>query len=69
MKEFIWVLAIISVVYFIKKYLVPYLVFKFMFWLMAIRIKRMAKRHGGEIGKQLKDISEQLRAVSKEEKL
>jgi hypothetical protein len=69
MKELIWILAILSVLYWIWKYLIPFITVKFTFWLLSVKIKRMAKRYSGDLSRELKDISSGLNEISKETKL
>jgi hypothetical protein len=69
MKELIWILAILSVLYWIWKYLIPFITVKFTFWLLSVKIKRIAKRHKGKLSDELVNISNSLNEISKDAKL
>jgi hypothetical protein len=69
MNLVIWTLAILSIMFFIKHYLIPFLKEKIMYLKMAKEFKKMGKKYTGETGEKFKHLVEILKKAAKETKI
>ncbi len=65
----LWIIAVMGIVYFLWWHLLPFIYTKLVFFILSIKIKRMAKRYDGETREKLLHIGKGLKDISKEEEL
>lgn len=68
-KILLWVIAIISLRFFLLFYLMPYIQSKFMFWQIKRGVKKMAKKYDGETKDALLKAANDISNLSKNTKL
>lgn len=68
-QVFIWIITVISIHIFIRFFLYPYLIRKFVLFTLEKTVKQMAKKYPGETAEQLKEIAKGISELRKEEKL
>lgn len=61
--------ATIGLTVFLHLYFIPFIKRKCLFWFWSKKIKRMSKKHDDEIGQDLKEISDDLMDVCRDEKM
>ena len=66
---FIWAIVVISAFIFIKFFLYPYLLRKFVLFTLEKKVKQMSKKYSGKTAEQLKEIAKGISELRKEEKL
>ena len=68
-KILLWVIAIISISFFLLFYLIPYMQSKFMLWKVKRTLKKMSKKYNGETKDALLKAANDISDLSKNTKL
>jgi hypothetical protein len=65
----LWILAVLSFIFFITKYLLPFIIEKIIWFKMKILFKKMSKKYDGETRKELEKLVDKVKKISKETEL
>jgi hypothetical protein len=65
----LWILAVLSFIFFITKYLLPFIIEKIIWFKMKRLFIKMSKKYDGETRKQLENLVNKIKEISKETQL
>jgi hypothetical protein len=65
----LWILAVLSFIFFITKYLLPFIIEKIIWFKMKILFIKMSKKYDGETRKELEKLVDKVKKISKETEL